>query len=90
MSRFFHVDEKTGKVIEGRKPVKQEKCTNYKPLECFASGVHASQAQDLRDFFHNHGESVEVTNNGDPVYTSANQRKRCLKLRGFVDKSSYC
>lgn len=59
------------------------------PMECIASGVNAYQAQDLRDFFAKHGENVEVTNDGNPVYTSLGQRKRLLKLRGFYDKSSY-
>jgi hypothetical protein len=60
------------------------------PMECYASGVHASQAGELREFFRQRGENVEVTKDGDPVYTSASQRKRLLKLRGFVDKSAYC
>jgi hypothetical protein len=60
------------------------------PYECDVSGVHSSQAQELRDFFESHGEKgVEVTQEGNPVYTSRNQRKRLLKLRGMVDRGSF-
>jgi hypothetical protein len=60
------------------------------PLECFASGVHESQAGELRDFFAKHGESITVTKDGNPVYTSPAQRKRALKLRGLCDRNSFC
>jgi hypothetical protein len=61
----------------------------WNPIECVASGVNAEQAGELRDFFRKHNESVEVTSDGNPVYTSAGQRKRLLKLRGFHDRNSY-
>jgi hypothetical protein len=60
------------------------------PIECFASGVHANQAGELREFFRRHGESIHVTSDGNPVYTSPAQRKRALKLRGMCDRSSFC
>jgi hypothetical protein len=60
------------------------------PIECVASGVNASQAGELREFFQKHGENVEVSRDGNPIYTSAGQRKRLLKLRGFHDRSSFC
>ena len=59
------------------------------PLACVASGVHPSQAQELRDFFKANGENCEVNHEGDPVYTSPTQRKRCLRLRGLYDKNSF-
>ena len=60
------------------------------PMEpCFASGVHASQAQELRDFYKKHGMNVEVNNDGDPIYESAVQRKKALQLRGMHDRASY-
>jgi hypothetical protein len=62
---------------------------SWEPIECIASGVHSSQAGELRDFFKKHGESVTVTADGNPVYTSAGQRKRLLKLRGLHDRNSY-
>ncbi len=59
------------------------------PMECFASGVHASQAGELRKFFSDHGCPTEVTADGNPVYRSAAHRRKALKLRGFRDKSAY-
>lgn len=60
------------------------------PLTCYASGVHAGDAQALRDEFKRVGVPTEVTNDGDPVYTSPEHRRRALKARGFFDRSSYC
>lgn len=59
------------------------------PLTCFASGVHPSQAGQLRDFLDSAGVPTEVTPQGDPVYRDAVHRRRALKARGMVDKSSY-
>jgi hypothetical protein len=58
-------------------------CWPMKP--CVSTGVNAAQAGELRELFLKHGENVEITSGGDPVYTSARQRERCLKLRGFED-----
>jgi len=88
MSRFFHYDKVSGEVVEGRAPC-EEVTGDWPELTCYASGVHASQAGELRDFFKQRGESVTVTPQGDPVYTSPRQRKRCLKMRGFHDRNSY-
>ena len=59
------------------------------PMECVASGVHPSQAGELRKYFADHGCPTEVTADGNPVYRSAAHRKKALKCRGFRDKSSY-
>lgn len=59
------------------------------PMECVASGVHSSQAGELREFFRKNGCPTEVTAEGNPVYRSAAHRRKALKLRGFKDKSSY-
>lgn len=59
------------------------------PLECVASGVHASQAGELREFFRKRGCPTEVTADGNPVYRDAAHRRKALKLRGFHDKRSY-
>jgi hypothetical protein len=59
------------------------------PLTCFASGVHASQAQELRDHLASKGVPTEVTRDGDPVYRDAKHRRKALKVRGMVDKSSF-
>lgn len=60
------------------------------PITCVASGVHPSQAEELRKYLKSHGVSTEVTSQGDPVYTSKEHRKRALKIRGFFDCASYC
>lgn len=88
MSRFYHYDHKTGKVVEGRAPV-EERTGDWPALTCFASGVHASQAQELRDYLRERGCPTEVTENGDPVYTSPAHRKKALKLRGMYDRDSF-
>ena len=59
------------------------------PLTCFASGVNANQAGELRDHFKKHGCPTEVTRNGDPVYTSHSHRKRALKCRGIYDRAGF-
>lgn len=59
------------------------------PMTCFTSGVHASQAQELSDHLARAGVPTEVTKDGDPVYRDAKHRRRALKARGFVDKSSF-
>lgn len=60
------------------------------PMEpCVGSGVNAAQAGELREFFKKHGENVQITNDGDPIYENAAQRKRLLKLRGLHDRSSF-
>ena len=89
MSKFFHYDKELDMVVEGRAPV-EKKTGDWPPIECIASGVAPQQAQELRDFFSAHGEQVEVSNSGDPIYTSAAQRKRLLKLRGLHDRNSFC
>jgi hypothetical protein len=75
-------------MVEGNPPPRRQVSTWPRP-PCVVSGVHASQAQELRDFFKKHGEHVEVTNEGDPIYTSRRQRQRCLKMRGMVDKNYF-
>lgn len=59
------------------------------PIECYASGVNANQAQDLRDEFKRMGVSVEVTNDGDPIYTDPAHRRKALAARGFHDRKAF-
>ena len=71
-----------------RTPVKQG--LGKWPMEpCVASGVNASQAQELRDYLANRGCPTEVSKDGDPIYISAAHRRKALKLRGMHDNSSY-
>lgn len=59
------------------------------PIECYASGVHPSQAGELRDHLAKRGVPTEVTRNGDPIYRDAAHRRKALKARGIVDRSSF-
>jgi len=59
------------------------------PFACYASGVNASQAGELRTLLANKGVPTEVTSDGDPVYRDPAHRRKALKARGYVDKSSY-
>ena len=59
------------------------------PIVCYASGVHADQAQELRDHFKEHGCQTDVTSDGDPVYRDHQHRKRALKCRGLHDRASF-
>ena len=63
---------------------------NAWPIECVASGVNANQADDLREYFREKGFRCEVSKDGNPIYENANHRRKALKLRGFVDKASFC
>jgi hypothetical protein len=89
MGRIYIYDHESGEVIERTKPSPVRRAAAKWPFACYASGVHASQAQELRDFFQQHGEKVDVTPDGDPVYTGPQQRKRLLKLRGLHDNAAY-
>jgi hypothetical protein len=60
------------------------------PMTCFASGVNANQAGELRDHLLKAGVPTEVTADGDPVYRSAAHRKKALKARGMHDRKSFC
>jgi hypothetical protein len=52
---------------------------------CVSTGVGARQAQELRNFYKQHGETIKVSPGGDPIYESPGQMKRDLKLRGYTD-----
>lgn len=87
MSRFFRYDSSSDCVVECEGHLSQHSAAKW-PLECVASGVAPQQASELREFFQRRGESVEVTQRGNPIYTSPGQRKRLLKLRGLHDLDS--
>jgi len=59
------------------------------PMTCYASGVNAEQAGELRRYLADHGVPTVVTPDGDPIYRDARHRKRALKCRGIVDRASF-
>lgn len=59
------------------------------PLKCVASGVHPSQAQELRDHYKKHGLNIHVDSDGDPHYEDAQQRRKALKCRGMHDRNDH-
>ena len=59
------------------------------PIECIGSGVHADQAQELRDYYKEHGLNIEVSKNGNPIYKSAKEQREGLKCRHMINKSSF-
>lgn len=85
---IIHHGKKYGRDF-GQEGVSVPSTTWNTPLECVASGVHPSQAQELRDFYKKHGCPTQVTEDGNPVYTSAAHRRKALKLRGFRDRGGY-
>lgn len=59
------------------------------PMTCYASGVNANQAGELRNHLADAGVPTEVTADGDPVYRNAKHRKKALKARGMFDKAAF-
>ncbi len=59
------------------------------PIVCYASGVHADQAQELRDHYKKHGCQTDVTSDGDPVFRDHQHMKRALKCRGQHHNNSF-
>lgn len=97
VERDFPLGEAPKTVRVGRKIARRSFAAERKgvpptsgwPMECCASGVHASQAGELRKHFAQAGVPTEVTPQGDPVYRDKDHRRKALKCRGLVDKSSY-
>ena len=58
------------------------------PMEpCLGSGVHPSQAQELRDHFKKHNCPTEVAPCGGPIYRDKEHRERALKVRHLHDQN---
>lgn len=88
--RDYGAEGVSGTVVGTDNPTRRSKPRRPWPMApCVASGVHASQAQELRDHLADRDCPTEVTKDGDPIYTSAAHRKKALKIRGFHDKVSY-
>ena len=95
--RFFPFGEAPGHIRIGNKFAKRDfqaeqvgrPSKSGWPITCYASGVNANQAQELRDCLQEAGVPTEVTKDGDPVYTSHLHRKRALKARSLHDNASF-
>lgn len=88
--RDFQAEGATGQMIGTDNPTRIAKSPGRPwPMTCVASGVHASQAQELRDHLAGCGVATEINSEGDPVYTSAAHRRKALKARGFHDRASF-
>lgn len=79
--------ERVGGAVKGTENPIRSRTWPMSP--CVGSGVHASQARELREHLAKRGCKTEVTAGGDPIYTSAAHRKKALKIRGMYDKASY-
>lgn len=79
--------ELAGSIISVRR---QTASSRTWPMTCYASGVHADQAGELRKHLRDRGCPTKVTPDGDPIYESAAHRKKALKVRGMHDKNSFC
>ncbi len=96
--RIFPIGKAPKKVVIGGKVARRSIVDERKsypptkgwPMTCVASGVNAAQAGELRDYLQKRGVSTEVTTDGDPIYRNAAHRRKALKARGLVDRSSYC
>lgn len=87
--RDYQAEAVGGIVKRTDNPVKSRPKKSWPMEPCVASGVHASQAGELRDHYKKHGLNVQVNSDGDPIYESAAQRKKALKCRGMHDKASF-
>jgi hypothetical protein len=88
--RDFQAEGVTGQMVGTDNPTHRSKPQRPWPMApCVASGVHASQAAELRKHLADRDCPTEVTNDGDPIYTSAAHRKKALKIRGFTDRASF-
>ena len=101
VERSFHVDRvpKRVRLPDGRRAKRSlvdelrttaVSSTKGWPLTCIASGVHASQAGELRDHLAAKGVPTEVTSDGDPIYRNASHRRKALAVRGMHDRASFC
>lgn len=90
-TRDYQAEHVSG-IVRGTDNPVRSKSKPKKPwpmAPCCASGVHASQAGELRKHLVDRGCPTEVTPGGDPIYTSAAHRKKALKIRGMYDKASF-
>jgi hypothetical protein len=82
--RNWGAEGKTGFVSGSKNPVKRTW-----PMEpCWASGVHSSDAGKLRKYLKDRGCPTEVTEGGNPIYTSQRHQNKALKIRGMHNRAA--
>lgn len=97
LERVFPVGKAPSRIKHGRHFALRSFAAEHKsvpatkgwPMTCCASGVHPDQAGELREHFNKSGVPTEVNSQGDPIYRDINHRRKALKCRGIVDKSSF-
>jgi hypothetical protein len=97
IERVFPIGKQPRKIIVGKEVARRDfhaesvgvPATKGWPMECYASGVHADQAGELRNHLAEKGVPTEVTRDGNPVYRDARHRKKALKARGMFDRASF-
>jgi len=97
VERFFDVGEAPDEIIENGVKMRRVwsvqrisvPATTGWPITCYATGVNAKDAGELRDFLKAKGVPTEVTPDGDPIYRDHAHRRRALKARGFIDRAGY-
>ena len=60
------------------------------PMESEAAGVHPSQIGEARELIRKKaGIDCQFTAEGNPIFTSMEHRRKCLKAMGYQDKLAY-
>lgn len=99
VERTFSVAERPEKIVVGGKTFLRDRAAEFSgvfvaphsgwPIECVASGVNPSQANELREYLAKKGVPTEVSEDGNPIYRDSSHRKKALKARGFHDNASF-
>lgn len=59
------------------------------PLVSVAAGIHRDKVREYMEKDRLHGVPTEYTDEGDPIFTSANHRRKYLKLHQLYDKKAF-
>lgn len=58
------------------------------PMESVAMGVHPDQRKELIDYCREHDCPTDVSEDGNPILTSKEHRRKHAELRGFFDRDA--
>ena len=60
------------------------------PMVSEAAGVHPDQIGEARELIRRKaGVDCQFTQDGNPIFTSMDHRRKCLRAMGYQDKLSY-